>query len=187
MSCAESIGLLLSLVTAGTTIIYATLTFFILLANNRAVSAMEKQVTAMTRPYVHFDIRFFESVFIEATIVNRGITAAHDIVITCIPELKNYENVVATLPKQTIPLLSPGRELTEFLGSWEEIQKLGQAVPVEVTVTYRDGSDKQFTEKSVVDVGRFVGLLHIGKKNTVSELKRVADALETANKMAKEN
>jgi hypothetical protein len=133
----EFLTFLLVVITA----VYAYLTSRILEANRRSVTAMQEQMRSATRPHVHLDL-VPESRLIEASLRNTGVTAAE-------PPLRvatRNETRPSRLTAGSMPLLGPGREFREFVGSWEALQSTTDSLVFSATVAYADPAGNRYEE-----------------------------------------
>jgi hypothetical protein len=175
ISTMEAATIILTILTG----VYSLLTFFILRANHAAVNAMQAQVEATTRPYVHFDL-ITKGVLIEFVLRNAGITAAFDVNVEMMPKVEvvlrnKRENMCLTsIP---IAMLSPGREIRECPCSVEQLKTQCLSRAFSGTVMYRDGSGKSYKEPFRMDLSALENICSIIRPDEAEELRRAADEL----------
>ena len=160
--------------------VYAFLTFRILQANRNSVAAMNAQIDAATRPYVHFDLEL-RGPLVEASLRNTGITAGRDITVTTTPPLRvtiQNESRPSRLTSGSLALLSPGRELREFIGRIEHVRPLSESLAFTASVAYTDMSGRRYTDEFAVDLRGLFEMPHIDNPETGRELRKIGETLK---------
>lgn len=161
------------------TLIYVWLTHQILETNQKAVTAMKEQIKASVRPYVFYDLVPCGPL-IEAHLKNGGITAAHNVRVSIQPELRIPTLGPVTpsaLTGHPTSLLPPGRELVEFVGSWDELKQHTGGLAFTGVLTYNDSSGEQYKESFQIDLSARLGMAYIGRPETAAQLENIAKAL----------
>ena len=145
-----------------------------------AVEAMRDQIRESVRPFVSFDVvpRGF---LIEAQLKNSGRTPAHGVKIESDPVLQTCiggTTKAAKLALNAIPLLVPGREVVEFLGSWDDIKNYSR-LRWTGTLRYSDSTGFNYSEPFTVDLSVLDGMPYLGRPDVGTELQTIARSLAT--------
>lgn len=176
---------ILTLVLVIITGIYAIFTFFILKANQAAVHAIQTQVKAATRPYVHFDI-VPESRLLEASLRNAGVTAALDVCVVTNPPLRTEvrgESKPSRLTGNAIAMIAPGREFREYMGSWDQFNSKTESLSLSVSITYKDSVGNNYKDELRIDLTSLGEMPFLGRPNVPHELKNIAENLGSIHKV----
>ena len=154
---------LLTVALVAITAFYACVTFRIMRANERTVSAMREQTEALVRPYVTVAVMTVpDSPVFYLRIANKGRTGAEDVRLTMDRDFfqygqktgRNLRTMAAF--QQSIDQLAPGSEI--IFGLAQAFVVFGQDADPSVTPTvfevraaYRYG-ERQVEEKTIVDL-----------------------------------
>lgn len=132
-------------------------------------------------PYVIFDIRQVKGGIVEVYLKNLGSTVAYDISIESNPPFESASDDAFWLFDE-LPALVPGQEWATI---WETqiAERRDSDLPdrMEVTVRYKDSSEKPHTTPTVIDLKAYWGrtfLVDNDLSKVASELKKQTDALK---------
>lgn len=160
--------------------VYVYMTYKILKSNEQAVRAMNAQVSAMIRPYVHFDLSPHGPT-INAVLRNSGQSAAKDVVVRIKPEFEGSsaeKERPIKLTSQTITWLPPGKMIEEFVCTFQQMEEKNPSMTYEGEITYRDQTGNEYHETFVIDYSLRKGLQYLGRPEAALELERIRKELE---------
>lgn len=161
--------------------IYVLLTARILQSNRTAVQAMREQVAAMVRPYVHFDLTFYNP-FVVAVLKNAGRSAAKDVTINLMPSIEREDRHHALTPimlaSQIVTWLPPGKTIEERACTFGEMENRNPDMVYTGSVTYRDQRGECYSESFVIDLSIIKDLQGVSKPETAREIEKLRQLLE---------
>jgi hypothetical protein len=147
-------------------------------ANWKSAMWVEKQTRSATRPHVFYDM-VTGLHRVEAVLKCSGMSAAYDIRVSLNPPVKvKVRNIpTSSIAERTTPFLAPGREVREFLGSFEEMKATSPGLQFTIKVSYRDTDRNQYTEQYSIDVDNLGRLPHVARPTVEDRLEQIADAI----------
>jgi hypothetical protein len=175
------------------TAFYAFVTFRIMRANERTVSAMGDQIESVTRPYIDVGLLTVpNSHLFYLRVANSGKTGARNVRLTMDRDFFQYGHTNGTNLRtvsafsEPIQQISPGSEIVFGLATGPQLvgDHLNPAITPQVfsiAATYSFG-DKTVTEETTIDVRPYRDSMRIPSA-TVTELHGIQEQLEKiANK-----
>ncbi len=175
----------LALITA----IYAFITHRILIANQKAVKVMERQIEESTRPYVlaHAYTPMGSQSF-ELQITNLGKSVAYDVSLKLDKEIyiggvvKN-ESKFSELPifRDGMPSMAPGFKISFYLGTSFKVlsgdeNQVKSPKEFKITISYRNGRGRKYEDFFNVNIGVFEqSAIHY--PDGTQSLKKIADMI----------
>ena len=185
---AGSVRALATLVLVAITGFYAFVTFRIMKANERTVTAMSEQTESATRPYVSIGLITVPNVHLfYLRVTNSGKTGARDVRLTLDRDFYQYGKRDGTNLREVtafqepIEQLPPGAEIVFGLAMGPQFvgDQLDSALtpPVfSITATYSYG-DRTVTEVTTIDARPYRGAMHLPSP-VAKELDAIKEQLE---------
>lgn len=176
-------GFVLSVLTA--VYVIATLIILCFMSHSNRIAARSIEISQrlhheQTRPYVEFDIVYRDS-SIYAELQNHGKTAAFDVHVSLEPQLNSIGGKrVSTLLRNTIGMLAPGREISDFIDVSHQFHEQNQ-LQFSGTVTYRDTSGENYQEDVNLDLQYYKETLTVARRDVGQELERMREELQRIN------
>lgn len=153
-----------------------------------AVGKLAEILAEMCRPRLFFDISPRENNpnLLDIVLSNSGWTAAFHINCIFDPDIPYYENTMLSEVGvlKNLPFLEPHRSIRFFFKDLPSIIETGQAYgpkQTNVTINYENSSGHEFSEKYLVDLEKYKGILSVdlpSLKDQVNEIRYIRKALE---------
>jgi len=162
------------------TTVYVYLTYLILRSTKDSVQAMDRQVSAIVRPYAHFDLSS-AGPLINATLHNTGQSAAKNVQVSLTPELTGFSRDTprpVKIASQTVTWLPPGKRIEEFVCSFAEMENTNPSMAYQGTIQYQDQSGVEYREHFVIDHSLRRGFHYINQREPQRELEGIRMELQ---------
>ena len=164
------------------TAIYVVATLAILWVMTRANLLAAKSIEnsqrlrrEQTRPFVVFDLVCRDR-FIYAELQNYGEMPAFDIAVTVEPEIKSVGDRKSTLLRHVIGMLAPKRVSADLIDVGHQFHQ-NNPLQFSAVVSYRDGGGTNYRETFPLDLGYYVQMSALDKKDIGRELEKITGAL----------
>jgi len=152
-----------------------------------------RQREGQTRPFVVVDFNSWSTI-IDLTIVNIGATQARDVQVTFDPPLttthdeSTYRGSLMDLSmfKDGMPTLSPRKEMKIFFDQFPARLEAGLPLRYDVTLSYKGTGRKRYTDKTVIDLGMYVGTGGVTRydiHDVHARLKEISKYLKAMSKL----
>jgi hypothetical protein len=155
----------------------------------RQVKEARRLREEQARPFVIIDFDAWGTI-IELTIKNVGKTLARDVRFDFAPTLTTTRDATSgrgkvmdlNLFKNGIPSLAPSKEIKLFFDQFPARIEAGLPLTYEVQISYRDGSDKRYSEPTVLDLSMYIGTGGITRHNIHDVHKRLEELVKEVKK-----
>jgi hypothetical protein len=155
----------------------------------RQVKEARKLREEQARPFIVIDFKPWSTI-IELTITNYGKTLARDVKFDFVPALATTHDdtpgrgkiMDLNLFKNGIPSLAPSKEIKLFFDQFPARVAAELPMTYDVRISYRDTTDKAYSEVAVLDLSMYVGTGGITRHTIHDVHKRLEELVREVKK-----
>lgn len=165
----------------GATVVYAILTFKLV-----TETRMLREVQTEPQMSVTFQIRDEYINFIDVVIQNIGLGPAYDVKFLVEPDVQfSGGKSIGSIGfvKKGMRYFAPSQRLNSFLLSIVDEPEEKKGIPINVTVTYKSRTGKQYQDVFLLDLSEFINLVRIDEPPLITIARNIKKMQEDTHKL----